>query len=315
MKAILFSIFFVICLTSSSANSFAQVPLASTDERYRIGFQDRLSIQIFRHPELSQTVDVNSNGTINLFRLPEPIVAVCKTERELANAVADAYRKDYLRNPEVNVFAVEQRSQAFAVIGAVGKPANYIINRKVRLLELLAFAGGPSKEAGSRLIVARTGSTSNCKIGETPAADTDEIALLDFKVKDVLEAKQNPVMKPGDTVSVLEIDSVYVYGNVIKQGPVTFREPITLMQAISSAEGVKPSSKTDKVRVLRQRPDSLERDEFIFDLNKIARRAMQDPFLQANDVIAVSEDTAKAIFRNVGKSLTGGIPSLFYRVP
>ena len=66
------------------------------------------------------------------------------------NDIADAYRKDYLKNPEVNVLVSEQRSQSFAVIGAVNKPANYIINRKVRLLELLAVAGGPSKEAGSR---------------------------------------------------------------------------------------------------------------------------------------------------------------------
>ena len=48
------------------------------DERYRIGFQDALEIQVFRHPALSQRVNVNTNGTINLFQLKEPIVAVCK---------------------------------------------------------------------------------------------------------------------------------------------------------------------------------------------------------------------------------------------
>jgi len=96
---------------------------------------------------------------------------------------------------------------------------------------------------------------------------------------------------------------------------VTFKEPITLMQAISSAEGVKPSTKKDKIRVFRQKPDSLERDEFIYDLDKIAKRQSQDPFLEANDVVAVSEDAAKSIFRSIGKSITGGLPSLFYRVP
>ena len=94
-----------------------------SDDKYRIGFQDTLEIQVFRHPELAQKVTVNSNGTINLFRLDQSIVAVCKTERELGDAIVEAYKKYYLKNPEVNVVAVEQRSQAFAVIGRWKSPA------------------------------------------------------------------------------------------------------------------------------------------------------------------------------------------------
>jgi protein involved in polysaccharide export with SLBB domain len=283
------------------------------EERYRIGYQDRIAVQVFRHPELSQTVEVNTNGTITLFRLNEPIVAVCKTERELADAIAEAYRKDYLRNPEVNVVVVEQRSQAFAVIGAVVKPANYIINRRVRLLELLAYAGGPSKEAGSRLIVARTGSTSNCKMSDS--SEKDDYAVMEYNLKDVLSAKENPEMQPGDIVSVREADSIYVYGNVVKQGPVTFKEPITLMQAISSAEGLKSAADKGKIRVFRQKPGSIEREELVFDLNKIAKKQEQDPYLEPNDIVAVSQDSAKNIIQSIGRSITGGIPSIFYRIP
>jgi polysaccharide biosynthesis/export protein len=283
------------------------------DERYRIGYQDTLEIQIFRHPELNQRVSVNSNGTINLFRIPQPVTAVCKTERELANEVADAYKKDYLRNPEVNVVATEQRSRAFAVIGAVEKPGTYLISKRIRLLELLSQAGGPNKEAGSRLIVARTGSTSNCKINDQSA--NDDVTLMDFKVKDVLEAKQNLVMMPGDIVSVLDSDVVYVYGNVIKQGQVRIKEPITLTQAIASSEGLKPATKKDKIRVLRQKANSLEREEFVYSLDDIDKRKVPDPFLEPNDVVAVSEDATKSILRNIGKSLSSGIPSIFYKIP
>lgn len=296
----------------ASANVFP--PAQQKDDRYRIGFQDKLDIQIFRHPELAQSVNVNSNGTINLFRIPVPVIAVCKTERELGDDIAEAYKKDYLRNPEVNVVAAEQRSQAFSVIGAVVKPGSYFINRRVRLLELLAQAGGPSKEAGSRVVVARTGSTSNCKALDVPTPESENVALMDFKIKDVLEAKQNLIMQPGDVVSVMDADVVYVYGNVNRQGQVIIKEPITLTQAIASSEGLKPSSKS-KVRILRQKPNSLEREELIFDLNQINKRQTQDPYLEPNDVVAVSEDAAKSILRNIGKSFTGGLPSLFYRVP
>jgi len=284
------------------------------DDRYRIGFQDTLDIQIFRHPELGQKASVNSNGTINLFRIPTPVIAVCKTERELSDAVADAYRKDYLRNPEVSVVVVEQKSQAFAVIGAVEKPGSYFINRKIRLLELLAYAGGPSKEAGGRVLVARTGSTSDCKTGAAAPGEED-IALMDFKINDVLEAKQNLIMQPGDIVSVLDEDVVYVYGNVTTQGQVKVKEPITLTQAIASAEGLKPSTKKDKVRIFRQKQGSLEREEFVYDLNEIDKRKVPDPYLQPNDIVAVSEDKTKSILNAIKTSLTQGASNILYRFP
>jgi polysaccharide export outer membrane protein len=301
--------------TPEPASSSSEVTPQSKDERYRIGFQDQLEIQVFNHPNLTQRVNVNSNGMINLFRLQQPLVAVCKTEEELSNDVAAAYEKDYLRNPQVRVIATEQRSRAFAVIGAVEKPGQYMISRRVRLLELIAQAGGPSKEAGTRVLVARQGSTSNCKIGEAPGAGTEDITLLGYRLKDILEAKENVVMRPGDIVSVMDADIVYVYGNVNKQGQVQIKEPLTLTQALASAEGLKSASDKSNIRILRQKQGSSERDELVFDLNKINKREVADPFLEPNDVVAVNTDKTKEIFQNIGRSLTNGLPSLFYRVP
>jgi polysaccharide export outer membrane protein len=285
------------------------------DERYRIGFEDRLDVTVFRHPELSGRVAVNPNGTINLFRLTEPIIAICKTEREVADAIAAAYKKDYLRDPQVTVLAAEQRSRAFNVIGAVEKPGKYMIGRRVRLLELLSEAGGPSKEAGTRVLVARLGSTSTCRMGEDSASNPEDLELLDFKLKDILEAKENLVMRPGDVVSVMDADVVYVYGNVNKQGQVQIKEPLTLTQALASAEGLKSASDRGKVKVLRQKPGSTDRDEFVYNLDDITKRKVPDPFLEPNDVVAVNTDKTKEIFQSIGRSLTNGIPSLFYRVP
>lgn len=307
---------FAINAQTQNSVSFPQgTESINQEERYRIGFQDTLEIQVYRHPDLTQRVSVNANGTINLFRLDAPLVAVCKTERELADAIAAAYQKDYLKNPEVNVVAVDQKSQAYAVIGAVGKPGHFFISRPVRLLELLALAGGQSDKAGSRILVARTGSTSNCKMNETATASEDDYEVLNFSLKDVLEAKDNIQMRPGDTVSVLDADIVYVYGNVNEQGQVTMKEPLTLTQAIASAKGLRPAAKKDKVRVIRQKQGSSEREEFVYDLGEIDKQKVNDPFLEPNDIVAVSEDRAKSIMNSIGRSLTNGIPSIFYRIP
>jgi polysaccharide biosynthesis/export protein len=328
MKSMSYIAFALGALIASSGTIIAQVPVTPSatppvnseliaqleNEQYRIGFQDTLEVQVFRHPDLNQRVSVRANGTISLFRLEEPIVAVCKTERELAKEIAAAYKKDYLRNPEVNVVVADQKSQSYAVIGAVQKPGNYFINRPVRLLELLAFAGGQTEDAGSRILVARTGSTSSCSAFRDINADAD-IPLLDFKLKDVLELKENLVLRPGDIVSVMVADIVYVYGNVNKQGQVEMKEPLTLTQAIASAEGLKPASDKDSVRVMRQKPGSLEREELVYSLKDINQRKIQDPYLEPNDVVAVGEDRVKSIMNNIGRSLTNGLPSIFYRVP
>lgn len=303
---------------SSSQTAIAQIAPKQGDdrERYRIGYQDTLDVQVFRHPELSRRVSVSPDGTINLFRLDTPMTAVCKTETELAGDIAKAYEKDYLRNPEVSVLAVEQKSQAVSVIGAVEKPGSFFINRRVHLLELLAFAGGPkTEEAGTRLLVARTGSTSNCRNNELSEDKNADVQLLDFKISDVQQGKATLWMQPGDVVSVLDADVVYVYGNVNKQGAVKIKEPLTLTQAIVLAQGLRPATKRDKVRVLRQKPGGGDREEIVYDLSKIDKAAAKDPYLEPNDIVAVSEDKAKSIINTVARSLSGGISTILYRVP
>jgi len=310
----LLSLFCFGCFASAqTASVLPSNDLKNPDERYRIGYQDTLAIQVFRHPELNQRVNVNPNGTVNLFRIDEAIIAVCKTERELADDIKAAYQKDYLRNPEVQVIAVEQKSQAFSVIGAVEKPGYYYINRKMHLLELLSYAGGPNKEAGSRVLVARTGSKTDCKTATDPNAVPSDLAVIDLKLKDILAGKVTMVMQPGDIVYMQDADVVYVYGNVNKQGQVRITEPITLTQAIASSEGLKPATKRSNVRILRQKQGSLAREEFIFDLNDIDKRKVNDPYLEPNDIVAVSEDKTLSILNSIKNGLTQGVSTIFYR--
>jgi len=310
----------VVCAVSALAQTAAPTPEPATvgsdkAERYRIGFQDVIDIQVFRHADLSQRVAVSPTGTIVLFRLDHPVIAVCKTERELADDIASAYKENYLRDPEVHVVVAEQRSQPVAVIGAVEKPGSFFLNRRYHLLEMLALAGGPSKDAGTRLLVARTGSTSNCRDSGSTDPSTDQVMVSDLRVRDVQEGKVTFWVQPGDIVSVLDADVIYVYGNVRHQGAVRVREPLTLTQAIASAEGLKPAARKDKIRILRQKPDGKEREELVFDLNAIDKGKVRDPYLEAGDIVAVSEDGTRKVLLGIADSLKSSVPSAIYRIP
>ncbi len=317
---------FTVCVwafsvsSSIAAQTVAQaqaqsLPAASerSNDRYRIGFQDVLDIQVFKHSELNQRATVSPQGTISLFRLDGPVVAVCKTEAELERELAAAYKAKFIKDPQVKVFVAEQKSQSVSVIGAVEKPGSFFVNRRVHLLEMLAMAGGPNKESGTRLIVARTGSTSNCK--ENGVDEDADVSVMDFKIREVQEGKKVYWLQPGDVVSVLDADIVYVYGNVNQQGAIKVRERITLTQALVSAEGLKAAAKKDKIRVLRQREGSAEREELVFDLNQIDKGKVKDPILEPNDIVAVSTDTAKAILFGLANAIKSSAPNAVYRLP
>ena len=283
------------------------------NDRYRIGLQDVLQITVFRHGELTQRAVVGPTGNIVLFRMDRPIVAVCKTEEELADDIAAAYKENFIKDPQVQVTVAEQKSQSIGVIGAVERAGTFYLSRRMQLLELLALAGGPSKEAGTRIIVARTGSATTCRDTNDPAAD-ESLAIFNFKIRDVEEGKQSFWMKPGDVVSILDADIVYVYGNVNDQGAVKIREQITLTQAIVSAKGLKPAASRGNVRVLRTKPGTTDREEFVFDLNAIDKGKIKDPFLEPGDIVAVSQDTTKAILHSVGDALRSTVPAVAYRL-
>ncbi|HXH70373.1 MAG TPA: polysaccharide biosynthesis/export family protein [Pyrinomonadaceae bacterium] len=283
------------------------------NERYRIGFQDTLEVNVFRHPELSQSVAVNPDGTIYLPRIDIPIVAVCKTEGELKDNITTLY-KNYLRNPFVNVRVSDQRSQGFAVIGAVQKPGNFFLNRRVRLLELLSLAGGQDVEfAGGKIQVARIGSVAACKEKVETPDEKDDFEFLSFTLRDVLEGKQNPWMQPGDIISVLKSEEAYVIGNVGKPTKIPLDEPKTLTQAIAFAEGVNDTANTVKVIIERQASANSPKMDLVFNLKDIKSKKIPDPLLQANDIVDVGNDKLKSIRKGLLKTLTNGLPNVFYK--
>lgn len=283
------------------------------NDRYRIGYQDTIEVTVVKHPDLSLNTKVNPDGTIYLPRLESPIIAVCKTENELRSEIVGLYKKNVLREPFVTVRVSDQKSQGFAVIGAVKNPGSFYINRKVKLLELLSLAGGQDLEfSGGKIQVARIGSAISCQEDENNSDKEDE--FFSYSLDDVLEGKQNPWMKPGDIISILKSEEAYVVGNVFKPAKVQLDKPKTLTQAIAIAGG-KDATASDKVVIRRQASGSSEKSDLIFSLNDIKNNKIPDPQLQANDIVDVGTDKIKSVRNGLLKAITGGLGNVFYRFP
>lgn len=281
-------------------------------ERYRIGLLDVLDIVVAKHAQLSlQGVKLDSDGKIRLPRIDKLVTAICKTENELAKEITELYKENYLRDPFVQVTVREQNSQPFSVIGAVKKPGYFVTNRRLTLLELVSYAGGPDFEySGEKIQVARVGGVSGCSLSES---GDDDVVFFTYKMSDVTTGKTNPIMQPGDIIFVEKANQVYVTGNVVKPQPIKMNESMTLTQAIAASGGILPATKKSQVRLIRQEND--RKIELIVDLNAIRDKKFEDPILMANDIVDVPVDGVKSARNAIFKAFTNGIPSLFYSIP
>ena len=119
------------------------------DDRYRIGPGDVLDIRIYNRPQLSrEAVRVEGSGMIRMPLIETEIKAVCLTEGELAKEISTRYAR-YYKNLQVDVFIKEYHSRQVAIIGAVNDQSRFELQRRVRLLELLTYAKGPSAQGRS----------------------------------------------------------------------------------------------------------------------------------------------------------------------
>src|SRR4026207_2579247 len=263
------------------ALSFLLLIQQPQDDRYRIGPADVLDIRIYNRPQLSrEAVRVEGSGMIRMPLIETEIQASCQTEGELAKEIAARYTK-YYRNLQVDVFIKEYHSRQVAIIGAANAQSRFELQRRVRLLELLTYAKGPSAKAGQTINIVHSTATSPCK--QTDESDT-AAAFSSYKLSDVLagDPKSNPYLETGDIVTLPEADQVYIVGNVFMPLTISLKEPITLTRAIAMAGGLKQDTRKDKIRVLRQEPGTTIRKEITVDLSAIETKPSEDLALLAD---------------------------------
>jgi len=283
----------------------------STDDRYRIGPGDVLDIRVYNRPQLSrEAVRVEGNGMIRMPLVENDIQAACLTEGELAKEISTRYAR-YYKNLQVDVFIKEYHSKQVAIIGAVNEQSRFELQRRVRLLELLTYAKGPSTKAGQTINIVHSSAVSPCK-----QQTDDATAFSSYKLSDVLQgdAKSNPYLEAGDIVTLPEADQVYVVGNVFMPLTIALKEPITLTRAIAMAGGLKQDTKKDKIRILRQEPGTTIRKEITVDLSAIEKKSSEDLALAPNDIIDVPTSAGKSFLRSLVQGVVPSVGQLPVRV-
>ena len=155
-----------------------------------IGVSDVLTLSVWREDQLQVTVPVRPDGRIAVPLLGE-IEVVGRTPIEVQAELTTGY-EGYVTAPAVSLLVTEINSRKVYVLGEVKEPGVFDILRPIKLLQVLAMAGGFTDFAKKdEVVVIREGTEGDLRI--------------EFSVKAITTGRSpedNILLFPGDTIYV-----------------------------------------------------------------------------------------------------------------
>lgn len=184
--------------TQLPAATFNTVTPQAPTEDYVLGPLDKVTIHVWRNPELSaEDIQVRPDGRITI-PLVQDMVAVGKTPTQLQNDIRDKL-SEYIEQPIVSVIVNEFNGalpQQIRITGAGAQPAALPYRTGMTLLDAMIAVGGLGEFAsGNRATLTRY----------DPRTKTNKVYRV--RLKDLLnkgDATANVALKPGDTISIPE---------------------------------------------------------------------------------------------------------------
>lgn len=226
-------------------------------EGYRLGPEDEIEIRVWDHDDLTRKTRVGLDGNISF-----PFVGEIKAQglslNDLQKQIEDRLGPKYIIDPRVSITVLEYKSRKFFVVGNVQKPGTYPLTKPVRVVEAISQAGGiasgtiskPLSGAVAIIIRAQPGEKlDQPKIPDKiPASQKITISLSGALAGD---PTQNLEIKNGDTVYIPNL-VYYVSGEVKKPGRYPYEENMTVLQAVTTAEGFSDKASARRTYIIRE---------------------------------------------------------------
>lgn len=242
----------------------------SFGQDYIIGEDDVVRISVYDNPDLEKVDRVSNEGMIVL-PLIGPVMAKGLTVAGLSKKITALLADGYLVDPHVSVFVEQFRSQKVTILGAINTPGLYEISGDISLLELVSKAGGFTTLTGNEAVITRLATDG------TQNKTTVPVNLQNFLVKG--DTSMDVPLKHGDSIFVKRADVYYVNGEVRNPDMFKLEEGMTVIKALTMANGFTDKAARNSVRIIRK----VKGKEQVFEKVKM------DMPVQADDIIVVPE--------------------------
>lgn len=281
----------------SNSGALGMVSDAVGIRRYQLGPGDVVELRVYNDTTLTGKYTVDVDGNIDI-PLVGAIPAKCRTDLQLKEDVLAGLKK-YLKNPSISLSVAERNSRPMAtVFGAVRAPTRVQMNRRVRLIELLAVAGGATEQASADIQIYHTEPimcpTEEDMVVLESEKKTEDAIGVPFNVYDISDVKAgkqnaNPYIRPGDIIIVQEAFPIFVTGAVVQPSNLYLRNDMTLFRAIAQVGGLRKDAKTDKVYIYRKNKEGKAADPIIVNFDAIRKNKAQDVPLEPYDIVEVRD--------------------------
>ena len=133
-----------------------QTAPSSAGADYTIREGDMIQMSVFNEPELTVSGKVRKDGTVQ-FPLVGSLRIAGLSQLSASRLVEQAYREDYLVNPEVSLFVSQFTPQRLTVLGQVQRPGSLELtpDKKLTILQVLGMAGGPTRIASLKRVTVK----------------------------------------------------------------------------------------------------------------------------------------------------------------
>ncbi len=320
------AVFFVITGASAQTPSAPKSPepRAKCDDQvrstYLLGPDDSLDIS---GPELTEVankpVRINSDGDIQVppaGRVHVGGLTVQQSEQELNKVLSR-----YIRHPQAVVTITEMRSQPVSILGAVNTPGVHQVQGHKTLLEMLSLAGGIRQDAGYSIRITRQQEWGCIPLPGATLDGSGRFSVAEVNLKKIMEAKnpeENIQILPHDVISVPKAEMVYVIGEVKRSGGFVLGEhqSISVLQALSLAEGLNGTADARHARILRLKRDADQREEMPVDVKDVLNGKKPDVPLLGDDILFIPGSTGKkAALRTLEAAIQTGTGLAIWRTP
>ena len=302
----------LLFLGCSIPQVFAQATLqrhTHSPPEYILGPGDQIAIHVEDMEEISsKAIKIDPSGYIDL-PLAGRTEAAGLTLDQLKSSLSAKLSK-YITTPDIALNVLESASQPVSVIGEVNTPGVHQLNGSRRLLEVISLSGGLKADAGPTVIVTRDPRWGAIAGGHA-RLDPNGYSIATFSLDSLLTSAnpdENIIVQPNDVVSVPKAELVYILGNVRKPGgfQLATHPSVSLLQAISLAEGLSPDSSASHARILRKLPggDGVPR-EIPVDIPKIMAGKAPDVPLLPDDVLFIPHSGVKVASRRAIETAIG----------
>ena len=266
---------------------------------YVLGPGDQVNIHVVDLEEYAdKTVRIDPDGELDL-----PLIGQVHAGGETMEAFKFELRRrlcKYVNSPQLSVSLLTSLSSKVSVIGEVNSPGVRELSGPTTLIEAISESGGLKADAGSKVVITRSVAFGRLPVDGQVLDSSGLFSTASLPVDDLMLSKRpadNFDLRPGDIVSVPKASIVYVIGDVHRSGgfPISSHSSMSVLQAISLAEGLGPNDSSKNARILRPVPGGDGKPtEIPVNVRAIFAGKAPDPPLFAEDILYIPNSTAKA---------------------